>query len=113
MTITANYLFIQDSNAIPADFFYANNSTDNGNNTGWVFNNVSNVGNSRLAESGAIKFAQNSTSTVGTISRLGGAGQVKADIIKIINDGVYTEPVSALTVRGRLINAALAAVNED
>jgi hypothetical protein len=112
MTITTNYLYIQDSNAIPADFFYANNSTDNGNNTGWVFNNVSNVEKFRLAESGAIKFAQESTATVGTVSRLGGAGQIEADILKLVADGVYTTKVSALTVRGRLINAAIDAMDE-
>jgi hypothetical protein len=61
----------------------------------------------RKAESGAIITGQESTAAVGTVSRLGGAGQIEADIRKVLSDGVFTTPVSGLTVRGRIINKAL------
>jgi hypothetical protein len=64
----------------------------------------------RLAENGAIIYAQESTATAGTIPRLAGAGQIKADIRKLVADGFYTSPVSGLSVRGRLINKALGSV---
>jgi hypothetical protein len=61
----------------------------------------------RLGENGAIKFAQESTAAVGTVSRLGGAGQIEADILKIKSENLYKSKVSNLTVRGRLINKAM------
>jgi len=65
----------------------------------------------RLGENGAIQFAQESTAAVGTVSRLGGAGQIEADIRRLVAEGFYTTKVAAYTVRGRLINAALDAIS--
>jgi hypothetical protein len=61
----------------------------------------------RKAENGAIQFAQESSADVGTVSRLAGAGQIEADIRRLVAEGFYTTKVAAYTVRGRLINAAL------
>jgi hypothetical protein len=58
----------------------------------------------RLGENGAIKYAQQFNAPATPISRLAGAGQIEADIFRLIVDGYYTEKVSGLTVRGRLIN---------
>lgn len=35
--VTISYVSIKDSTATPADTFFAENSTDAGNNTGWTF----------------------------------------------------------------------------
>lgn len=37
LPVVVEYLDIQDSNALPANIFVAENSTDSGNNTGWTF----------------------------------------------------------------------------
>jgi hypothetical protein len=58
----------------------------------------------RIAEEGAIQYAQQSTADVGTVSRLAGAGQIEADMIRLVVDGFYTQKVSGLSVRGRIIN---------
>ena len=105
MTITVTYLDIRDSNATPEDFFVANNSTDSGNNYGWVINGIGISTDSRLAEAGAVIVALDSNKPINTVSRLGGAGQIEADVIRF--NAEYTTKVSGLTVRGRLINKAI------
>jgi hypothetical protein len=109
MTINVAYLDIQDCDATPSSYtWYADNSIDDGNNTGWNFVEVPSFQtNERIAEQGAVIIGQASSATPGTVSRLGGAGQIEADIVKIKADGVYTTRVSNLTARGRLINKAL------
>jgi hypothetical protein len=64
----------------------------------------------RLAENGAVQFGQASTATDGTVSRLAGAGQIEAEIRRLVAEGFYTAKVAAYTVKGRLINAALDAL---
>jgi hypothetical protein len=58
----------------------------------------------RLGENGAIRYAQDRWSFQNNDSRLAGAGQIANDIRKLAEEGKYTDYVSALTVRGRLIN---------
>jgi hypothetical protein len=104
MTIIVNYLQIQDSNATPENFFYAYNSTDSGNNSGWVINAGNDSDKIRLAESGAVITGKSSNKPAGTVSRLGGAGGIEANMLDYKNQ--YNAPVSGLTVKGRLINKA-------
>ena len=106
--INVQYLSIQDSNATPPQYFIATNSIDVSDNTGWFINGtITTSATNRLAEAGAIAYGQISSALPNKVSRLGGAGQIEADIVKIKADGVYTTRVSGLTVRGRLINKAL------
>jgi hypothetical protein len=58
----------------------------------------------RKAEQGAVQYGQNRWSFQNNDSRLAGAGQIANDIRKLAEEGKYTDYVSALTVRGRLIN---------
>ena len=105
MTITVNYLNIQDSNGYPDGIFTANNSVDAGNNTGWTINGVALGDTDRLAEAGAVKYAVSSglPSSAG-ISRLGAAGAIEANILDY--EKQYNAPVSGLTAKGRWINKA-------
>ena len=104
MTITVTYLDIIDSNAIPEDFFIANSSTDSGNNAGWIINGAGISTDARLAEAGAVIVGKDSNKPAGTVSRLGGAGAIEANMIEYKIQ--YSEPVSGLTAKGRWINKA-------
>jgi len=104
MTITVNYLNIVNSNAIPEDFFVADNSTNGGNNTGWVINGAGIAPDARLAEAGAVIVGKDSNKPAGTVSRLGAAGAIEANMIDYRTQ--YSLPVSGLTAKGRWINKA-------
>jgi len=56
----------------------------------------------KLAEQGAVQYAQ--LQVASTASRLGGAGQIEADIVRYKTQ--FAAKVSGLTVKGRLINKA-------
>lgn len=57
----------------------------------------------RLAENGAVLTGQSAVAS--TASRLGGAGQIEKDMVTY--KATYTQKVSGLTVKGRLINKAV------
>jgi hypothetical protein len=105
MAITSTYLSIIDSNASPANFFIANYSTDAGNNTGWDINATVGTDYPRLAEAGAVLTGISSTKTPGTVSRLGGAGAIEANMLDYKTQ--YSSKVSGLTAKGRWINKVL------
>jgi len=104
--VDSDYLSISNSEATPSNTWYAGtNSTDGGGNTGWTFTAAPVITESnieRLAERGAVIVGQSKqTSTAG---RLGGAGQIEADIVRYKTQ--FSSRVSGLTVKGRLINKA-------
>jgi hypothetical protein len=59
----------------------------------------------RLAEAGAVQVAVASTKPAGSVSRLGAAGAIEANIIDYKTQ--YSTKVSGLTAKGRWINKAL------
>lgn len=105
MQIIVSYLNIQDSAATPNNTFQASDSIDLGNNDGWTFVSIpTNLATQRLAEAGAVQIAVASTNPAGSVSRLGGAGAIEANIIDYKTQ--YDAPVSGLTAKGRWINKA-------
>jgi hypothetical protein len=63
------------------------------------------MANERLAEQGAVIVGAASVAPAGSVSRLGGAGAIEANMIDYKTQ--YSAKVSNLTVKGRLINKAL------
>lgn len=105
MQINVSYLDIQDSYASPSYTFNASSSINSGNNVNWGFSSVPTVQvNARLAEAGAVAIALASTAPAGSVSRLGGAGAIEANIIDYKTQ--YSGKVSGLTAKGRWINKA-------
>ena len=62
------------------------------------------MANERLAEQGAVIVGASSTAPSGSVSRLGGAGAIEANMIDYKTQ--YSAPVSGLTAKGRWINKA-------
>lgn len=62
------------------------------------------MANERLAEQGAVIVGAASTKPAGSVSRLGGAGAIEANMIEYKT--AYSAPVSGLTAKGRWINKA-------
>jgi len=104
--VDSDYLSISNSEATPSNTWYAGtNSTDGGGNTGWTFTAapiITDSTTSRLAERGSVIVGQSKQTS--TASRLGGAGQIEADIVRYKTE--FSSRVSGLTVKGRLINKA-------
>lgn len=58
----------------------------------------------RKAEQGAVQYGQERWSFENNDSRLAGAGQIANEIRRLVEQGEYTDYVSGLSVKGRLIN---------
>ena len=62
------------------------------------------MANERIAEQGAVIVGAASTKTAGSVSRLGAAGAIEANMIDYKT--AYSSKVSGLTAKGRWINKA-------